>query len=704
MVVSVEEVASSLVREFLSRKGLKRTIACMDEESPRTAASISNRSDLRRVLQVEGLYSHNKALNSPLKTLLEMIVKSHIEGPTDDLVSLQGDPLHTSRSRANLNTLTHGDGSNPQYHTEEVPKTHLNQRSMRRDNGSLRDTPVSGSPSPRQSSPPDEDSDPAKQQPSGAYLRDNVSFPRRETAANESALKNRANRSRRGVLGGPIANTPQDPHKRRPSKRAGLPPSAGGRESGPSEHPGLSKGSARRTPLGGSSPDPGETSAAELLRDRQQRQGLAEGRGSPGTHDGVQGRRPKPSTDLTMDISQSSEMVLDDFDYDEDFQEVSRVSLSQMDLSQVSLRPGSLPQHSHKSSRMDVQTATALKEVLLGSGSRCFSPEWRNQGFGFSESPDLRYGIVQRKGGPCGVLASVQACLLQKLLFDDPNPASEELGRLRPSDAVRRRCLVLAVSEMLWRAGEHKTATLAITSGRSHFVPSGHYKSEGLLEKVTCFTADNLNALQWLLEEHIQQFESGSFGCLLFCVSAVLSRSIAKVRVDMDVSSNTLIGAHGYCTQELVNLLLCGQAASNVFDGQVQLDSTLLKGVTQRCHIGLLSLFEHHNICQVGSHLKTPLFPIWVVCSESHFSTLFGLQRELATNQDGRSRGPREFDLYYYDGLANQQQEIRLSVSVGLRAAFQEDNDPELTPPLEQCIRTKWKDAIVRWNDTEPIL
>ena len=63
---------------------------------------------------------------------------------------------------------------------------------------------------------------------------------------------------------------------------------------------------------------------------------------------------------------------------------------------------------------------------------------------------------------------------------------------------------------------------------------------------------------------------------------------------------------------------------------------------------------------QVGSHLKTPLFPIWVVCSESHFSTLFGLQRELATNQDTRHH--REFDLYYYDGLANQQQEIRLSV------------------------------------------
>jgi hypothetical protein len=27
--------------------------------------------------------------------------------------------------------------------------------------------------------------------------------------------------------------------------------------------------------------------------------------------------------------------------------------------------------------------------------------------------------------------------------------------------------------------------------------------------------------------------------------------------------------------------------------------------------------------CQVGSHLKNPQFPIWVVCSESHFSLVF---------------------------------------------------------------------------------
>lgn len=72
---------------------------------------------------------------------------------------------------------------------------------------------------------------------------------------------------------------------------------------------------------------------------------------------------------------------------------------------------------------------------------------------------------------------------------------------------------------------------------------------------------------------------------------------------------------------------------------------------------GSVVLFSPQH--KVGAHLKTPRYPIWVVNSESHFSVLFGLQRELLANQD---KGLEEFDLYYYDGLANQQEEIRLTV------------------------------------------
>lgn len=56
--------------------------------------------------------------------------------------------------------------------------------------------------------------------------------------------------------------------------------------------------------------------------------------------------------------------------------------------------------------------------------------------------------------------------------------------------------------------------------------------------------------------------------------------------------------------QELVNLLLTGKAVSNVFNNVIELDSgngniTILKGITSRSDIGLLSLFEHYDVCQV---------------------------------------------------------------------------------------------------------
>lgn len=74
------------------------------------------------------------------------------------------------------------------------------------------------------------------------------------------------------------------------------------------------------------------------------------------------------------------------------------------------------------------------------------------------------------------------------------------------------------------------------------------------------------------------------------------------------------------------------------------------------------STFKHVLLfsleCKVGVYLKTPRYPIWLVCSESHFSVLFGLQRAILTNQDK----DQEFDLYYYDGLANQEEQIRLTV------------------------------------------
>ncbi|XP_020494575.2 probable ubiquitin carboxyl-terminal hydrolase MINDY-4 [Labrus bergylta] len=691
MAVSIEEVSSSLVREYLNRKGLKRTIACMDEEHPRTEASINNRSLLRQILNLEGLYRKNKVQSFPLKTLLEIIVKYHINGHKNDKrTGNESDPLHSPQSVCLIDDST-----------TATPAGMTDSKSDQKDiyPSSLSETDVLSSPSPTGFQA--YESDDKQIQPLLSSAQDNEGMMKREpekrTSTAESTQRSRNNRIRRGMMAGPVASTSQELNNKRKNRGQEVPKLIlrKGEESDHLRNRAAGKGLYKKGLEGGLS----EISPADSVFGQQEFPSMPESLQREHSFEKLgeeiqMARRVKSLPRTTVANLDVPEMVLDDVDDDDNTQELSKVSFQR-----------AITEHSSSSCPMDQHTAMELKVVLLGSSRNCFNVEWRNQGFTFSETHDLRYGIVQKKGGPCGVLASVQAFVLKKLLFENIKRSDADLQKLRPSNTTRRKCLVSAVAEILWRAGEEKQAKLAINSGRNHFTPCGQYKSEGVLEKITCFTVDNSKDLQLLLEQHIEQFETGQLGCLLLTISAVLTRSIEKVTEDMDVPTTTLIGAHGYCTQELVNLLLCGRAVSNVFDNDMELDSgngnmTLLKGIKDHCDVGLLSLFEHYNILKVGAYLKTPLYPIWVVCSESHFSVLFGLQRELLTYQD---KG-LEFDLYYYDGLANQHEEIRLTVSVGNWVPSSQTVDTDLIPPMELCIRTRWKDAFVNWNDTEPIL
>ena len=88
-----DSVVEGLVREYLSRKGLKRTLAEMDAEFPRSPQSIGSRSELVKILHMERLYKKHKekekSTNSTPKTLIELVVTHWI-----DL-----DPKHTGGSK-----------------------------------------------------------------------------------------------------------------------------------------------------------------------------------------------------------------------------------------------------------------------------------------------------------------------------------------------------------------------------------------------------------------------------------------------------------------------------------------------------------------------------------------------------------------------------------------------------------------------------
>ena len=66
--------------------------------------------------------------------------------------------------------------------------------------------------------------------------------------------------------------------------------------------------------------------------------------------------------------------------------------------------------------------AISLKELTLGSANQSFPAGWVDQCFAFqapsseddkNHSTGCSFGLVQYKGGPCGILAVVQAYIIK---------------------------------------------------------------------------------------------------------------------------------------------------------------------------------------------------------------------------------------------------------------------------------------------------
>ncbi|EDK98726.1 RIKEN cDNA C330043M08, isoform CRA_b [Mus musculus] len=581
----VEEVAASLVREFLSRKGLNKTFVTMDQERPRCELSINSRNDLRKVLHLEFLYKENKAKEKPLRTNLELITRYFLDnvGNTDNSES-QEVPIPAIPVPKKNNKL-------PLRHSETTLVNIYEHDSL--DGDILGNFVSSKKPSHKSKAAHVDLGDSLPLVPAWEKVDQlHSSEPGIDVKKTMERTRPKSGLIVRGMMAGPVASSPQDSFRKRSLRRSSAlsrklqTPEEIQQQSepfvhtpaylGPQEVPDSSSDSVSRSPLGQlnelSIEKPNVTSSSQGLsqRDRPRLRSVSED--SPLGYSHTEG---------------NSRMAQDQLERAFKRQGVQPPSLRKNQL--VSDRTDDKP---------DALQLEDVEDELIKEDIVLFPPPSMLKLQTVSKPIDLSLA----KGGPCGVLAAVQGCVLQKLLFEGDNRTNSNL-----------------------------------------------------------------------------------------------------VRQDFDVPTSHLIGAHGYCTQELVNLLLTGRAVSNVFNDVVELDSgdgniTLLRGIEARSDIGFLSLFEHYNVCQVGCFLKTPRFPIWVVCSESHFSILFSLQPELLCDW----RSERLFDLYYYDGLANQQEEIRLTVDTTKTAPA--DSCSDLVPPLELCIRTKWKGASVNWNGSDPIL
>ena len=350
-----------------------------------------------------------------------------------------------------------------------------------------------------------------------------------------------------------------------------------------------------------------------------------------------------------------------------------------------------------KGFKVDLKMANALRTVFFGSAKRTFSPAWKAQGFVFNtkaQRDGQLFGMIQHKGGPCGPCAVMQAFVIKHLLFDQPckdwmNPTQDEV----------MTAVTAGLVDALVRAGGGMGCSVALIGGRSGIGGTKDYRPDGITECLEVFKmASRQEAMQFLSQQHVIEQFMAPKGCgvILFCYSLVLSRGLDRVRKDADPGFGFMqpfIGEFDYASQELVNLGMTGCAFSNVFDGVKELkgdkeeDCIRLVGIENISKIGFLTLFEHYGHVEVGNNYKSPRYPIWVVCSESHYSVFFQTPR-MAKATSEKSR----FELCYYDTLARHEEIIRLTIDPqGKHKADETD------PPLEKVLRTKWKKCGIKW-------
>ncbi|KAL0323264.1 UNVERIFIED_CONTAM: Ubiquitin carboxyl-terminal hydrolase MINDY-3 [Sesamum angustifolium] len=307
---------------------------------------------------------------------------------------------------------------------------------------------------------------------------------------------------------------------------------------------------------------------------------------------------------------------------------------------------------------ISVLEAEKLFFMIFGNRvSKDVLAQWSNQGIRFSTDSETSMGLVQHEGGPCGVLAAIQAYVLKYLLFSPeesssiaPNMSSNlSIRRVTNNESVagdifsftegkKSRALVRSMTEILFLCGRNERAVLAslnILDDVSLERVNGS-EDEKVLRVDTCTSQSS--ALQ-KLEAMLPIFRS-RMGALLFLISALLSRGLDNVQEDRDDPSQPLVTApFGHASQEIVNLLLSGSSVANVFDGKMDLGGGMfVKGISTTVEVGFLTLLESLNFCKVGQYLKCPRWPIWVVGSESHYTVLFALDPKVQEENELENR------------------------------------------------------------------
>uniref|UniRef100_A0AAR2JNU8 Ubiquitin carboxyl-terminal hydrolase MINDY n=1 Tax=Pygocentrus nattereri TaxID=42514 RepID=A0AAR2JNU8_PYGNA len=321
----------------------------------------------------------------------------------------------------------------------------------------------------------------------------------------------------------------------------------------------------------------------------------------------------------------------------------------------------------------EVREVVELVWGKQSTGGGVSAPLFRRwtQGFVFSETE--RSALEQFEGGPCAVIAPPLSgsghvpydqiiLTLFKLLVKCINRCDVICMF---AEEEQRTALCSTLSEILESACLGKTQNFCLATWArakatddntditdSHPEPESsqptdtqQQSSERLSSKpVFVFSKRTLKTVAELKEAILSLHDTwrNKFGVLLFLYSVILT----KVRPEIEVLMTCLSLFSSLYSQSLINLLVTGRAVSNVWDGDRECSGMKLHGIHEQASVGFLTLMESLRYCKVGSFLKSPKFPIWILGSETHLSVFFTKEMSLVAPESPSEQARRVFQTF----------------------------------------------------------
>ncbi|CAD7000780.1 unnamed protein product [Ceratitis capitata] len=388
---------------------------------------------------------------------------------------------------------------------------------------------------------------------------------------------------------------------------------------------------------------------------------------------------------------------------------------SEIACSEVSKEGPALPQI--EAAESGAQELQEIRKLLWGPTIRVDVFRRWSQGFEFSDTEPS--ALVQKEGGPCAVIAPVQAYLLKILIMDTPGHFLKDLTQDKCRHMlIQALCTILSkcctkryriVSLPMETCAEAKevlntlndipdvnigsnasaeTATkeadapadLPTTAGTVRVADAREVSSDAYHEGLQVLNFETIEEVEKYYTEHWQVL-SGQYGVMLFLYTVLITKNIDNVISELSDTSEPLIhNTYGYGSQALINLMLTGRAVAHVWDNDQDVGGLKLRGINEQSDIGFITLMEQMRYCTVGSFYKNPKNPVWVMGSETHLTVLFSAEKRLVSPETPSELARRVFKSYDPEG----NNFIPADVLQDVLAALDLVNEPEYVEIMQK--------------------